>query len=57
VNIPSRGDWPNQAGIEVTLKQDEQPRAVRVTDAYGEAIFEGIATADLAHLTLEIAPD
>lgn len=57
VNIPSRGDWPNLADIEVTLKQGQYLLATRLTDAYGEVIFEGIATANLAQLTLEIAPD
>lgn len=54
VNIPSRGGWPNLANIEVTLKQGPHPLATQLTDPYGEAIFERIATADLAQITVEI---
>jgi predicted SprT family Zn-dependent metalloprotease len=54
VNIPSRGGWPNLAGTEVMLKRDELELDTQTTDAYGEAVFEGIATNDLAHLIFEI---
>jgi hypothetical protein len=56
VNIPSRGGWPNLAGTEVSLKRDQEILAMQITDAYGEAIFEKVAIADLAQLAFEIAP-
>lgn len=56
VHIPSRGGWPNLADTEVTIKRDEQELETQRTDAFGEAVFEGIATDDLAHLVFEIAP-
>jgi predicted SprT family Zn-dependent metalloprotease len=56
VNIPSRGGWPNLAGTEVILKRDELQLDTQTADAYGEAVFEGIATDDLAHLVFEIVP-
>lgn len=56
VNIPSRGGWPNLVGTEVMLKRGELELDTQTTDAYGEAIFEGIATDDLAHLVFEIMP-
>jgi len=56
VNIPSRGGWPNLANTEVTLKRGEVELETQLTDAYGEAIFEGINTDDLAHLVFEITP-
>jgi hypothetical protein len=54
VNIPSRGGWPNLAGTEVMLKRGELELDTQTTDAYGEAVFERIATDDLAHLIFEI---
>jgi len=54
VAIPSRGGWPNLAGTEVILKRDELQLDAQTTDAHGEAVFEGIATDDLAHLVFEI---
>jgi hypothetical protein len=56
VNIPSRGGWPNLANTEVTLKRGKAELETQLTDAYGEAIFEGINTDDLAHLVFEITP-
>jgi hypothetical protein len=56
VNIPSRGGWPKLANTEVTLKRGEAELETQLTDAYGEAIFEGISTDDLAHLVFEITP-
>jgi glutaredoxin len=56
VNIPSRGGWPKLADTEVVLKRDEQELETQLTDAFGEAVFEGIATDDLAHLVFEITP-
>lgn len=55
-NIPSRGGWPNLAGTEVTLKRDERKLDAQLTDAFGKAVFERIATDDLAHLAFEIEP-
>jgi hypothetical protein len=57
VNIPSRRGWPNLADTEVTLKQGEQLSTTHLTNAFGEVIFEGIATADLAKLSFEITPE
>jgi hypothetical protein len=56
VSIPSRGGWPNLANTEVTLKRGEAELETQLTDAFGEAIFEGINTDDLAHLVFEITP-
>lgn len=56
VHIPSRGGWPNLADTEVVLKRDERELETQLTDAFGEAVFEGIATDDLAHLVFEITP-
>lgn len=56
VNIPSRGGWPNLADTEVVLKRDERELETQRTDAFGEAVFEAIATDDLAHLVFEITP-
>jgi hypothetical protein len=56
VNIPSREGWPNLAGTEVMLKRGELELNTQTTDAYGEVVFEGIATDDLAHLVFEITP-
>lgn len=55
-NIHSRGGWPNLAGTQVTLKRDDSELETQLTDAFGQAVFEGIATANLAQLTFEIAP-
>lgn len=56
VNIPSRGGWPNLAGTEVTLKQNEVNLASGATDAFGQTIFEGIPTADFSQLSFELLP-
>lgn len=56
VDIPSRGGWPNLADTEVTLKRDERELETQLTDAFGKAVFEGIATDDLPHLVFEITP-
>lgn len=55
-NILSRGGWPNLAGTEVKLKRDEFELETQVTDAFGQTVFEGVPTADLARLIVEIAP-
>lgn len=54
VNIPSRGGWPNLAGLEVTLQRDQEIIATQVTDAHGEVVFEKIGVADLDQLVYEI---
>jgi len=56
VDIPSRGGWPNLAGIELTLKRGELELETQKTDAFGKAVFEGVSTDDLAHLVFEIMP-
>jgi hypothetical protein len=56
VNIPSRGGWPQLAGTEVTLRRDELQLQTQRTDAFGKALFEGIASDDLARLIFEITP-
>lgn len=56
-SIPSRGGWPNLAGTEVILKQDELIIETQTTNAYGRAVFEGITTEQLAQLTFEIVPE
>ena len=56
VDIPSQGGWPNLADTEVTLKRDDEQLDTQVTDAFGKAVFEGIAAVDLAHLVFEITP-
>jgi hypothetical protein len=57
VNIPSRGGWPHLANTEVTLKQNELIKAVHTTDAFGKAVFEEVAIAELPLFTFEITPD
>jgi hypothetical protein len=54
INIPSRGGWPNLAGLEVTLKRDQEIIATQVTDAHGEVVFERIKAVDLDQLVYEI---
>jgi hypothetical protein len=56
VNIPSRGGWPNLANTEVTIKRGKMELETQLTDAFGQAVFDGIATGDLAHLVFEIKP-
>jgi hypothetical protein len=56
VDIPSRGGWPHLAGTEVTLKQPGHEPAQEWTDAYGEAIFDGIPVENLAGLVIEVLP-
>ncbi len=57
VDVPSRGGWPNLADIEVMLKHDETELDTCYTDAFGKAVFEDIATADLEHVVIEIGQD
>jgi hypothetical protein len=56
VDIPSRGGWPHLTDTEVTLKRKELELGTQRTDAFGKAVFEGIATDDLACLVFEITP-
>jgi hypothetical protein len=56
VNIPSKGGWPHLAGTEVTFKHQGKVLETQRTDAFGQAILEGIATDDLTRLVFEIAP-
>jgi hypothetical protein len=56
VDIPSRGGWPNLADTEVTIKRSESEPETYLTDAFGKAVFTGIATDELAHLIFEINP-
>lgn len=56
VNIPSRGGWPHLADTEVTIKRGERDLETQFTDAFGKAVFKGIASEDLAHLVFEINP-
>ncbi|NJN66066.1 MAG: hypothetical protein HC884_04785 [Chloroflexaceae bacterium] len=57
VDIPSRGGWPNLADTGVILKRDESEIATEYTDAFGTAVFEEVATADLEHLVIEIGEE
>jgi len=56
VDIPSRGGWPNLADTEVTIKRGESEPETNLTDAFGKAVFTGIATDELALLIFEINP-
>jgi hypothetical protein len=56
VMIPSRGGWPHLAGTEVTLRRDDQELGTHATDAYGKAVFAGVAVEDLPRLVCEIQP-
>lgn len=55
VDVPSRGGWPNLAGMPVTLRRGGELMATQATDAFGQAVFEGIAAEDLDRLSFEIA--
>ncbi|MEZ4864459.1 MAG: hypothetical protein R3C14_24305 [Caldilineaceae bacterium] len=57
VDIPSRGGWPNLAGIAVVIRHGAQVLASRQTDAYGKAVITEIRTADLAELTVQVQPN
>ena len=56
VDIPSRGGWPNLAGVEVTWRQGETITAVQMTDAFGQASLRRVPQAVLAEISLAIAP-
>lgn len=57
VEIPSRGELPDLADIEVTLKQAEVVLARKETDPFGKALFKDIPQASLVGLVIEITPD
>lgn len=56
VQIPSRGGWPHLAGTQVTLTRGEQAQETQMTDAFGKAVFGGIAVDELPRLVVAIAP-
>lgn len=56
VNIPNRGGWPNLARSEVTLSRGNEILDVHETDAFGKALFVGIATEELPRLVFAISP-
>lgn len=56
VDIPSRGGWPHLGGTEIILKQNEAIIGTKITNSFGQTVFEGIATDSLGQLTLEIIP-
>lgn len=56
VEIPSRGGWPNLAGIPVSLRHGERELAARETDAFGHVVFDNVPATDLGGLECVIAP-
>jgi hypothetical protein len=56
VDIPSRGGWPNLAGVEVIWRQGDTTTAVQITDAFGQASLRGVPQAALAEISITIAP-
>jgi hypothetical protein len=54
VDIPSRGGWPNLGGTLVTLRRGAVTLGSRATDDLGNAVFERVATDDLAQLAFVI---
>lgn len=52
--IPSRGGWPHLANTVVNLKQANAVVQSRLTDAFGKAVFNEVASPLLAQLTVEI---
>jgi hypothetical protein len=57
VDIPSRGGWPNLRGTRVAIRRGDATIDSKTTDAFGKALFEGIAAADLPHLSFVIERD
>lgn len=55
VDIPSLGGWPHLAGTEITLSRGAQELEMQTTDAFGKALFSGIAVTDLPQLTFTIS--
>lgn len=56
VEKTSRGGWPHLAGSEVVLRRREKELNRQWTDAFGQAVFEGVETRDLGDLAVEITP-
>lgn len=56
VEVPGRGGWPHLAGSQVILCRRGQELDRQWTDAFGQAVFEGVEIAQLDTLTLEITP-
>jgi hypothetical protein len=54
VDIPSRGGWPNLGGTLVTLRRGAVMLNSQTTDDLGNAVFERVATDDLAQLVFVI---
>ncbi|MCB0086717.1 MAG: hypothetical protein KDE54_02295 [Caldilineaceae bacterium] len=52
--IPSRGGWPNLAGTSVTLWVNEKAVATRQTDAFGQAIFDGVPRDHLGRMQVSV---
>lgn len=57
VEVPSRGEWPHLADIEVTLKQAEVVLARQETDPFGKVLFNKIPQTSLVDLMIEIEPN
>ena len=57
-NIPSRGGWPNLADTKVTLKRrDKTELDMQLTNAFGQALFEGVDVDDLPELVFQVIPE
>lgn len=56
IDVPSRGGWPNLAGIVVSVSRGEGVVAVQETDAFGQALIEDVPADALAELTIAIGP-
>lgn len=56
VRMPSRGGWPNLAGIEVMVKRGEHMLQKQLTDSFGKAYFSGIRRDELDQLVVQIYP-
>ena len=54
VEIPSRGGWPNLGDTLVVLQRADTEIARQFTDAFGSAVFERVAVADLEQLVFVI---
>jgi hypothetical protein len=55
-DIPSRGGWPNLGGSAVTLAVGGHEIERLYTNAFGNVVFDNIAQADLARLSLTVEP-
>lgn len=56
VRIPSRGGWPNLADSGVTMLRRNAPAESQLTDAFGKAVFSGVAIVDLEGMEFVISP-